>query len=172
MHVPKPCASNQKSCRQLSFPVRSFFQRWPKKKWQGSSSALTVACAREVLHNTSLALNIITEHCPELTKKQLHTMNGFESCPLFLFSSLLLSSLLFSSRLSGAVVLCCVVVCVVVCRCVSSSLSSVCCVLCCVVLGEEGGSEGRGREGEGYVGLLVLLGPFGPISKVSFGFLF
>ena len=28
--------------------------------------------------DTSLALNIITDHCPELTKKQLHTMNGFD----------------------------------------------------------------------------------------------
>ena len=29
-------------------------------------------------NDTSLALNIITDHCPELTKKQLHTMNGFD----------------------------------------------------------------------------------------------
>ena len=32
-----------KRCRQLSFPVRSFLQTWPKKKWQGSSSTMTVA---------------------------------------------------------------------------------------------------------------------------------
>ena len=31
-------------------------------------------------NDTSLALNNFTDHCPELTKKQLHTMNGFEWC--------------------------------------------------------------------------------------------
>ena len=36
----KPCVSNQKRCRELSFLVRSFLQTWPKKKW--------VACARQV----------------------------------------------------------------------------------------------------------------------------
>ena len=32
-------------------------------------------CARQVLHDTSLALDTFTDHCPELPKKQLHTMN-------------------------------------------------------------------------------------------------
>ena len=79
-----------------TLPVCSFLQTWPKNKWQGSSSATTVACARQVLHDTSLALNIITDHCPEWMKKQLHATNGFESCPLSLF---LLFFLLFPSCL-------------------------------------------------------------------------
>ena len=33
----------------------------------------------------SLAFNNFTDPCPELTKKQLQTMKGFESCPLVLF---------------------------------------------------------------------------------------
>ena len=126
--------SQPKKCPQLSFPVRSFLQTRPEKKWQGSSSATTVACARQVLDDRSLALNVMTDHCPELTKKQMHTKSGFGSCPLFLFflllfpssvlfssllfssllfssllfSSLLFSSLLFSSLLSVAVLLWCV----------------------------------------------------------------
>ena len=47
-------------------------------------------------NDTSLALNIITDPCPELTKNQLHTMTGFESCPLFLFPFFSLLSSLFS----------------------------------------------------------------------------
>ena len=78
--------------------------------------------------DTSLALNIIIDHWPELTKKQVHTMIGFESCPVFLFllSSLfsLLSSLfsllftfclLFSSLCGRCGVLWCGVWCCVCC---------------------------------------------------------
>ena len=50
-----------------TLPICSLLQTWSKKKWQGSSSATTVACAR--------ALHISTHHIPELTKKQFHTMN-------------------------------------------------------------------------------------------------
>ena len=101
-----------KRYRQLAFLVRSFLQTWPNKKWQGSSSATTVACARQVLYDTSLALNIITEHCPDLTKKQLHTMNelvvdgdfdwGFEPvcCWFFAGSCFFLFLLSLSSHLS------------------------------------------------------------------------
>ena len=41
-------------------------------------------------NDTSLALNIITDHCPELAKKQLHTMMVFESCLLCLFLCLVM----------------------------------------------------------------------------------
>ena len=95
-----------KRCRKLSFLVCCFLQTWPKKKWQGSSSVTTVACARQVLYDTSLALNIITDHCPELTKKQLHTMIRklpFVSVPS-LFFLLFPSSLLFLFSLGP---LCC-----------------------------------------------------------------
>ena len=52
-------------------------------------------------NDTSVALNLITDHRPELTKKQLHTMKGFDSCPLvlFLLSSFFSFHLVFS-RLS------------------------------------------------------------------------
>ena len=49
-------------CRRLSFPVSFFLANTSAKKiWQGSSSATTVACARQVLHDARLALNVITD---------------------------------------------------------------------------------------------------------------
>ena len=125
MHVPKPCVSKQKDVSSCRFPIRSFLQTWPKKKWQDSSSSTTMACARHVLHGTSLAHNIITDHCPDLTKKQLHTMNGFESCSLFLF----LISSFFSLLLSSVLLLCCV--------CVDVLLLCMCWLVgwCCVTAG-------------------------------------
>ena len=93
MHVPKSCVSKQKdvdSCRFLSVLSCKHGRRGSSKvrrrprQWhvQGRSTMTRVWLS-----------NIIPDHCPELTKKQLHTMNGCQSRSLFLVPRYSFSSL-------------------------------------------------------------------------------
>ena len=108
-------------------------------------------------NDTSVALNLITDHRPELTKKQLHTMKGFDSCPLVLFllssffsfhlvfSRLSLFSLLVSSLFSSSLfddvsvlLLCFCCVCLLcfcfVCCCFVGCVASLLCVVVAVAV--------------------------------------
>ena len=125
-----------------TLPVCSLLQTWPKKKWQGSSSATTVACARQVLYDTSLALN----HCRSLSRVDEETTAHNEwvrklpfvcvpSLLFHLFPSCLLYPLFSPLHCVVAVFLLCVL-CVVVLLCCCVVVLLCCCVVlwCCVVL--------------------------------------
>ena len=68
VHVRVNCVDAQWSVRSVQPlpPVftgwfRTFLQTWPKKKWQSSSSATTVACARQVQTDLSFVVASLSQ---------------------------------------------------------------------------------------------------------------
>ena len=68
VHVRVNCVDAQWSVQSVQPlpPVftgwfRTFLQTWPKKKWQSSSSATTVACARQVKNDLSFVVASLSQ---------------------------------------------------------------------------------------------------------------
>ena len=49
----------------------------------GVEAYIVKSCWADSDNDTPLSLNNFTDHCPELTEKQLHSMNGFEKLPFY-----------------------------------------------------------------------------------------